>query len=198
MVKIVVNTASNLTAQILLDGAQEILGMEMVQKVMERLGHAGSSYNDGGQPQQPLPRVNPFMRVLEEIYGQPASQGLALRIGRAAFKYGLKQYGDQAGFRSMQYRLLPAPRRLESGLHSLAQMIASENDSAISVTDEGAFWQWRMARKAVVQDCFLIAGFLQEFSAWAGGGRFYRVVETECQACGGSACTYRIEKRPLD
>lgn len=198
MVKTVVNTVSQVTAQILFNGAQEILGMDMLQKVMERLGHANISSQSVRHGDLPVAEVGPFMRALEDIYGKPGGQGLALRIGRAAFQYGLKQYGEQAGLRTMQFRLLPAPRRLESGLHSLAQIIASEYASKISVTDEGAYWQWRMTRQKAGQGCFLIAGLLQEFTAWAGGGRFYRVMETECQARGSRACTYHIEKRPID
>lgn len=198
MVKTVVNTVSQVTAQILLDGAQEILGMEKMQKVMERLGREHiSSNNERGQAVS-LTRIGPFMRALEDIYGKSGGRGLALRIGRAAFQYGLKQYGERAGFRTIQYRLLPAPRRLETGLRSLAQIITSESACKISVTDEGAYWQWRMSRQAAGQGRFLVAGLLQEFTAWAGGGRYYRVMEAECQAGGSQACTYHIEKRPID
>ena len=198
MNKIDVNTDSNVTARILLQGAQEILGFEMLQKVVERLGRNGNSLEPGSRNGFSLTQAGPFMRVLEEMFGGPASRGLALRMGRAAFQYGLKQYGDQTGFRAMEYRLLPAPRRLENGLHRLAQIVARECGSKITVTDEGSYWQWRVERQAAAQDCFLIAGILQEFATWAGGGRFYQVVETECLACGSPACTYRVEKKPLD
>jgi hypothetical protein len=198
MVKTFVNTDSQVAAHILLDGAQEILGMELIQKVIERAGLEHISAVHGSRPNLSFAQVNLFMRALEEMCGETGSHGLALRIGRAAFQYGLKQYGDQAGFRSMEYRLLPTPRRLESGLHSLAKIVARECGSKITVSDEGAFWQWQMGRQAAAQDCFLIAGLLREFTSWAGGGRFYRVVETECQVWGNPACTFRVEKRPLD
>jgi predicted hydrocarbon binding protein len=48
------------------------------------------------------------------------------------------------------------------------------------------------------QECYLIAGLLQEFTTWADGGRFYRIMETECRGNGSQACLYRIEKKPLD
>lgn len=198
MIKTDLNTDSNMTARILLQGAQEILGLDMLQKVFERLGFSGSALEKGARYGLPLAQAGPFMRALEDIFGGPVSQGLALRMGRAAFQYGLKQYGDQAGFRAMEYRLLPAPRRLENGLHSLAKIVAHECGSKITVSDEGSFWQWRVDRPTAAQDCFLIAGLLQEFTTWASGGRIYQVVETECLACGSPACMYRVEKRPLD
>jgi hypothetical protein len=42
--------------------------------------------------------------------------------------------------------------------------------------------------------CHFNVGMLQEFLTWAGGGKIYHVLETECIAQGGSACTIRIEK----
>ncbi len=169
-----------------------------MQKVIERVGLAHISGGRRPQDTFSLAQVNLFMHALKEMCGETGSRGLALRIGRAAFQYGLKRYGDQAGFRSMEYRLLPAPRRLEDGLHRLANIVEGEWGSNITVSDEGTFWQWRMSRQAVTQDCFIIAGLLQEFTSWAGGGRFYRVLETECQGWGSPACTYRVEKKPID
>lgn len=205
MVNTIVNTPLKVTTQILLDGAQEILGMETLQKVVERVAPGGSSPCGGAFHKLPLREAGPFLRALEEMYGQPSGRGLALRIGRAAFRYGLKCFGDRAGFLSVEYRLLPAPRRLESGLRSLACLFGEEYCSKISVSDEGTCWLWRMERdpKTAGPDCFLIAGLLQEFTTWAGGGRFYRVVEIECaegrsEAAGSPACVFRIEKKPLD
>jgi hypothetical protein len=204
MVETVVSINSKVTAQILFDGAQEILGMETMQKVIQRLS-PGEPSTFIGSPENPaLAQAVPFLRELEVIYGEPGGRGLALRIGRAVFRHGLKRFGEKAGFRAVEFRLLPAPRRLENGLHILAQLIGKECDRDIAVSDEGAHWLWHMnqrsndagPQKGVA--CFLIAGLLQEFTAWAGGGRFYRVIETECRASGSPACIYRIEKKPLD
>ncbi len=201
MVENAVNANTKVTAQILLDGAQEILGKETVQQLIERISPRGLPAGDRSSLQD----AGPFLQALEETYGAPGGRGLALRIGRAAFRYGLKYFGDRAGFRTMEFRLLPAPKRVGSGLQTLAHVVAEETGSQIVVTDEGDHWRWQMrrgrgneGRRSAGQSCFLIAGLLQEFSAWAGGGRFYQVTETECQSTGSRACVYRIEKKPLD
>ncbi len=201
----VVSANPNLNAQILLDGAQEILGRETLRNVIERISPSGQSANAlahaagrgsaGGSPA--LGDAGSFVRALEEIYGAPGGRGLALRIGRASFRSWLKYFGDKAGFRTTEFRLLPAPRRLKNGLQTLAQFIGEESGRAVSVSDGEDCWLWRVD-SACSHNCFLIAGLLQEFTTWAGGGRFYRVVETECLASGGLACVDRIEKNPLD
>jgi hypothetical protein len=190
----IVSVVSNISAQILLAGAQEILGVEGVETIMERLPVAVVS----------IAKAGPFLHELQVLYGKSGGYGLELRIGRSVFHHGLKHLGGEAGFRGAEFRLLPAPRRLEYGLQTLARMIGDEFNSVIAVSDEDAHWLWRMAlpsnfagRKSV-RPCYLVAGMLQEFTAWAGGGRFYRVVETECQSSGYPACVYQIEKKPLD
>ncbi len=205
-----------MTAQILLDGAQEILGMETVRKVVERLSLLEN------QPRQnpftgdlerdlSIAKTGPFLRELKVMYGERGGDGLAVRIGRAAFRSVLKHLGEQAGFRATEFRLLPASRRLENGLRILARMVGEECGGKVAVSDEGAYWLWRIDRSRSNggtllgsvrlpgdNPCYLIAGLLQEFTTWAGGGRFYPVVETECLASGSPACLYRIEKRPID
>lgn len=179
--------------------------METMRKVIARLPHRDPLSRGDLTHDLSITQAGPFLRELEAIYGTSGGRGLALRIGRATFRYGLKHFGEQAGFRATEFRLLPAPRRLENGLRALARIIAKEWGGEIQVSDEGAHWLWRMEPGRSIAgsssqgaSCFLIAGLLQEFTAWAGGGRFYRVVETECLASGSPACLYRIEKRPLD
>jgi hypothetical protein len=210
MVKTTVSAYSKGTAQVLLNGAQEILGLETTQKIFERISPGDPQRGIRLMQDMPFREAGPFLQALEEIYGEPGGRGLALRIGRAAFHYGLKSFDDLAGLRTMAFRLLPAPRRLENGLHTLAQFLGAQYGWQIAVLDEGDHWLWRIhcqpaerdlenqAHQAAGQDCFLIAGVLQEFASWAGGGRFYRVVETECRSSGCLDCKYRIDKRALD
>lgn len=200
---------SKISAQILLDGAQEVLGMETMQKVLARFVPQTSPLTSEKARNYLSSQSGAFFRALEEIYGVPGRNGLALRIGRAAFRHVLNYYGDQAGFRKMEYRLLPAPRRLGSGLLSLAKILAEETGSQITVSEEDTCWLWSVqpgslpaslgpASAAGSQECYLTAGLLQEFTMWAGGGRFYPIMETECRGNGSQACLYRIEKKPLD
>lgn len=199
---------SHLVDQILLAGAQDVLGAEKLNHVLGELSldnNAAQVEQPASELSMPLDDAGSLLQMLEGIYGVPGGRGLALRIGRAAFKYGLKQFGDQAGLFRSEYRLLPAPRRIATGLNILAQVIAQECNDPISVTDGGAYWLWRSESCPLCHDhqsadpcCHVVVGLLQEFTAWAGGGRFYPVTEIACRANGGAVCEFRVEKKPLD
>ena len=196
MVEPVSRDYSQVAAQVFLEGAQELLGNERLE------GFHGRPVNEDGFAFQD---VRALLRYLEEAYGAPGGRGLALRIGRAVFRHGLKELGGQAGFRDMEYRILPSPRRVEQGLQTLAQLVGDTFQSPVAVTDEESHWQWRMDACPVCQGCrtedpgcYLVVGLIQEFATWAAGGRFYRVKETGCRAAGDPACVFCIEKKPLD
>lgn len=197
MIKTTISNCSDSVTQIFLEGAEDVLGAEKLRELL------------AGQLQDDLPiswtNAAPLLWRLEATYGAPGARGLAQRIGRAAFKYGVNRYGEQAGFHAPEFRLLPAPRRIATGLASMAQVLGEECNDTISVIDEGSYWLWRSERCPVCQGhtapepcCYLVVGMLQEFSAWAGGGRFYSVTETSCRSNGDPVCAFRIDKKPLD
>ena len=199
MVQMTVRADSKVAVQILFEGAQEVLGTEGLQELKEQ------SSSGTGADLQPLHEAAAFLDSLEENFGRPGGQGLSLRIGRAAFRYGLKHLGAQAGFQTMEFRLLPPSRRLETGLNVLARLLHEAFGDRIAVTDDGSHWLWHAeggvlcrGDSAGPNSCYLMTGILQEFMTWAGGGRVYRVVEAECRASGSRACIFRIEKKPLD
>lgn len=187
---------SNIAAQMLRDGVQETLGLENVSGLAASRASGGQAF---------FQEVQVLLGDLEQKYDTPCSRGLAMRIGRAMFRSGLKQLGEQAGFRSIEYRMLPSPQRVERGLQSLARMIGEALGGPVTVTDEKTYWSWEMQRCPICDHhhtdepfCYLLVGLIQEFACWAGGGRYYRVVESACRAAGAPACVFRIDKTPLD
>jgi predicted hydrocarbon binding protein len=185
---------TTIPVNILFQGAQDLLGSENLRNVIDLLPSPVS-----------LDDASHFVDILEARYGLAGGRGIALRIGRIAFQYGIKQFGEQAGFNTVEYRLLPAPRRLEIGLQRIADIVSLHCNDKITILDEGVQWLWRSESSPFCQDrhsadpcCFLTVGFLQAFMSWAGSGRFYRVVETNCQAVGDNCCIFRIDKKPLD
>ena len=197
MIKTTVSNCSNTVTQILFEGAEDVLGADKLRDLL------------AGQRQDDIlfswANAGPLLRQMEKTYGVAGARGLAQRIGRAAFKYGVKRFGEQAGIHTPEFRLLPAPRRIATGLAILAQVLGDECNDTISVMDSGPYWLWRSERCPVCQDhtspdpnCYLVVGLLQEFTTWAGGGRFYPVTETACRSNGAPACEYRIDKKPLD
>lgn len=187
---------------ILLEGAQEMLGLETMQQVLDLTLDAPA--NPAPEGSSPLSYAD-LPAALEQRFGAVGGHGLALRIGRSAFKYLLQRSGDTLGLTSADFRLQRASLRMQAGLHLLARQMATDCDDRITISDVDSHWVWRSercpvcwGRKASAVSCYLTVGMIQEFFTWAGGGRFYRVIENECRASGASACTFWIEKKPLD
>ncbi len=172
-----------------MEGIVELLGVETAQRLIE----------DAPAGDQSL------ALQLEKLYGCEGGQGLALRIGRVVFHKILQQYGQASGLNSVEFRLLPAPRRLKKGLTLLSQIWSEHFGERVELTEQGSYWWWRAEDCSLCQDhldfdvcCYLLVGVLQELLSWAGGGRFYPVREAACRASGADACIFQIDPRPLD
>jgi len=129
---------------------------------------------------------------------------LALRTGRASFKYGLKEYGSMLGLTEVAFRLLPLTTKLRVGARSFAELFNKHTDQRVRVeeTDNTIFWHiercplcWE--RKEDEPICHLAVGLLQEALYWLSGGKVFNVEETACIARGDSNCTILVYKTPL-
>lgn len=189
------NGMSQIAAQVILESARELFGSTPARV------QAGGGYSEI----RDLQDVSNLLNGLEDTYGPTGAHGLTQRFGKAVFRVGLKELGGQAGFRSIEYRILPSPRRVAVGLQALARMVSASMGGTITVSEDDAHWYLRAddcqeCRERVTAGpcCFAMVGLIQEFAAWASGGRYYRVTETECRASGAAACVFQIDKKPLE
>jgi len=143
--------------------------------------------------------------ILEATYGPRGGRGVALRAGRAAFGHLLRQTAEQIVLTDMDYRLLPTPQRILTGLQKLAALTAASCAQSVEVVETTSTWLWRMPlcpecshRQSTEPVCHFVVGLLQEYMAWANGGRFHHVEELECRANGGAACVFSIDRQPLE
>ena len=148
--------------------------------------------------------VSLMQSTLELAYGPRGGRGLALRIGRACFKYGLKEYGSMLGLTEIAFRLLPMPAKLHTGAKAFADLFNKHTDQKVRVEekDNKIFWHiercplcWE--RKAEEPICHLAVGLLQEALYWVSGGKLFDVEETACIARGDSTCTIVIDQTPF-
>lgn len=149
-------------------------------------------------------KVSLLLGTLEQAYGPRGGRGLALRTGRASFKYGLKEYGTMLGLTEVAFRLLPLSTKLRVGARSFAELFNKHTDQRVRVeeTDNTIFWHiercplcWE--RKEDEPICHLAVGLLQEALYWLSGGKVFNVEETACIARGDSNCTILVYKTPL-
>ena len=145
-----------------------------------------------------------MMSCIESYFGPRAGRGLALRSGRACFKYGLREFGPMLGVSDMAFRLLPLSKKLTAGAKLFAQTFNKFSDQQVRVEEIDDFIYWHIdrcpicwQRKSDLPCCHLAVGLLQEALYWVSGGKNFLIEETDCIAKGDSSCTIVINKQPL-
>ncbi|MEA4909304.1 MAG: hypothetical protein VB089_16900 [Anaerolineaceae bacterium] len=192
--------------RIFLDGVQEVIGGGDLHAILEKAGiwaAAGAVTRDEEDKPLSYEQFTALQQALEESYGSRAGHGIALRAGRSAYRYLLRQFTGQLGVTGLEYRLLPTPNRLHIGLQSLARTISNNWAGRVSVQETDLSWVWTLedspwSRQPAGDEpvCHFVAGMVQEFMAWVSGGRFYPV--NECQPCEAAGCRIEISKQPID
>jgi predicted hydrocarbon binding protein len=190
-----------------------LLGME---EVMSRNGVAGvlrlNSLEALAQNYPPASNERTFsfetisaiQTAFELAYGPRGGRGVALRVGRASFKYGLKEYGSMLGLTEMAFRLLSLSTKLHVGARTFADLFNKHTDQKVSIKEQGGRILWNIercplcwGRKADEPVCHLAVGLLQEALYWVSGGKVFNVEETACIAAGGTSCTLMIDQTPI-
>ncbi len=151
-----------------------------------------------------FPTVSLLQSTLEQVYGPRGGRGLALRVGRACFKYGLKEYGSMLGLTEMAFRLLSLPTKLHNGTKVFADLFNKHTDQKVAVEEIDNKILWKIERcplcwerKADEPVCHLAVGLLQESLYWLSGGKIFNIEETACIARGDATCTIMIDQIPL-
>jgi predicted hydrocarbon binding protein len=192
---------------IILLGLEEVIGKSGLDAIL----HLGSLEETArfarfasNERTFPFEAVSGLLRSLEQAYGPRGGRGLALRAGRACFKYGLKEYGSLLGLTEMAFRMLPLHTKLRAGARSFAELFNRHTDQKVRVveTEAAIFWHiercplcWERTSEEPV--CQLAVGLLQEALSWLSGGKIFEVEETACCARGDAQCTITISKMPL-
>ncbi len=190
---------------------EEILGADELRSLLESAGlgaetkgkSAGEEFIEGGRFS--TARLHDVLAALEQKYGGPAGRGLSLRIGRACFAYGLREYGDVLGVTSTSFRLLPFPSKVKTFAASLAEMFNSFAAGCVHVEEGDGKLRWHMencpfcrGQRAEQGICSLPAGLAEEALYWLSGGKMFNVEEIACIARGDSTCVVQVDEMPLD
>jgi predicted hydrocarbon binding protein len=193
--------------KIILLAMEEIMGTNGVDAVL-RLAPLeellqNSPRNSGNRP-LPFETISLLQSTIEQAYGPRGGRGLALRVGRACFKYGLKEYGSILGLTEIAFRLLPLPTKLHTGAKAFADLFNTHTDQRVRVEEKDNRIYWHIERcplcwerKVDEPACHLAVGVLQEALYWLSGGKVFSVEEIACIAQGGEACTIMIDQTPL-
>ncbi len=198
----------NKIGRIILLATEEVMGRNGVNAVLNlaKLKHLVNNYPPNNFDRQfRFEDVSGIQHALEEMYGPRGARGLALRAGRACFKYGIKEFGPVLGISDLAFRLLPIGMKMKVGIEVLAEMFNKFTDQVVRLGEEEECFIWMIERcpvcwhrRASEPCCYLAVGVLQESAYWVSGGKNFAIEETTCIAKGDAACTILISKRPLD
>jgi predicted hydrocarbon binding protein len=193
--------------RIILSSMEEVMGRTGVNAVLNLAALPSLIENyppDNTRLEFPFSTVSNLTEMLEQVYGPHGGRGLALRIGRACFNYGVRQYGTQMGLTEMAFRLLPLPTKLHAGAKAFAELFNKFTDQKVRIEEEDGKLLWHIERCPLCWDrtahdpvCHLAVGLLQEALYWVSGGKVFNVEEKTCIAAGDKDCTIVIDQAPI-
>lgn len=197
----------NRMGRIILLSMEEVMGRNGVNAILKlaSLSSLMEAYpSDDTELAFPFNTLSSITDTLEHAYGPHGGRGLALRVGRACFNYGVRQYGTQLGLTEMAFRLLPLPMKVSAGARVFAKLFNNFTDQRVRVEEEHGKLLWHIdrcplcwERKAQDPVCHLAVGLLQEALYWLSGGKVFNVEEQTCIAAGDAACTIVIDQTPI-
>ncbi len=198
----------NKMGRIALLALEEVMGRNGINAILNlaNLRHLHGNYPpnnfDLGFSFNELSRL---LGALDEMYGPRGGRGLALRAGRACFRFGIKDFGPMLGIADLAFRVMPLTMKLKIGLEVFAEVFNRFSDHQVRLAEDEEQFLWIIERCGVCWGrtssgpcCHLAVGILQESLYWVSGGRNFEVTEVSCIAAGGKTCTIEIGKKPLD
>jgi len=193
--------------RIILLAMEEVIGREGVHSILDLASIPPyTEENPAARSEKnfPFKSVTRLQESLEQAYGPQGGRGTALRIGRACFQYGLREYGSSLGITETAFRLLPLSTKIHAGARSFAELFNTQTDQRVRLDEHDGKLYWIIERcplcwerKAAEPVCHLAVGLLQEALYWLSGGKIFNVEEIACLARGDQACTILIDQTPL-
>lgn len=197
----------NRMGRIILQSMEEVMGRNGVHAIL-KLASLHSLLNnypaDDRELAFPFSTISSMTDMLEQVYGPHGGRGLALRVGRACFNNGIRQYGVQMGVTEMAFRLLPLPAKINAGARAFAELFNTFTDQKVRVEENGGTLLWHIERCPLCWErhaqepvCHLAVGLLQEALYWLSGGKVFNVEEKTCVAAGDETCTIEVDQSPI-
>lgn len=200
----------NKIGRIYLEAIQEVIGPSALADLLHQVG---LERYDGALPPNNFQREFDFAEFstltvgLEQLQAtDPHDPSLPYEASRLCFTGGMKNFGALAGFSqvSLGFQVLPTPVKVKMGLQALAMVFTTLSDQHTEVEERSDCYLYLIRR------CPICWGRHADHPLCAGGGALiaeglhwitqhhYRVTEIQCFASGDDACTFQIDKTPLN
>lgn len=198
----------NKMGRMLLLALEDVMGRNGVNAVLNlaKLRHRVNRYPPNNlELEFGFYELSQIMQALEDMYGPRGGRSLAIRMGRAGFKYALKDFGSLLGLADLAFRLLPLGMKLKVGLNAMADTFNDFTDQRVRVEEEADHFLYIIERCPVCWErqaanpcCYAAEGLLEELVYWVSNGRRFAVQEISCISTGDASCTFTIGRRPID
>lgn len=197
----------NRFARLFLLAMEDVMGMHGLNTILSMAGL--DTYIDNPPPdnlarQFDFAYLSSLSQALEDVYGARGGRGIALKIGRATFSRGIKNFGMMAGMADPTFQALAMDKRTRLGLDALAAVFAkfSDQQSRVEARDdhyvfiaEVCPFSWGRVTDRPV--CHALAGIIQESLRWATHGFEFHVHEIACRATGNEHDIFKVHKNPI-
>lgn len=197
----------NRMGRVILLAMEEILGHDGVNVVLNLVNMPEYINNYPSKNQDlnfPFEHISHIQVGLDNIFGPQAGRGLAVRVGRASLKYGLREFGPELGMTDLSFRLLSLQAKIKNGIEALAALFNTFTDQRVRLERDEKYIYWNIERCPLCWErqtktpcCHLAVGLLQETLNWVSGGKYFEVEEKQCISCGDNACSIRIDRTPI-
>ncbi len=198
----------NKMGRILLLAMEEVMGRNGVNAILNlaNLRHLLGNYPPNNFDMSfSFAESSRLMGALDEMYGTRSARGLSLRIGRACFRFGIKDFGPMLGIADLAFRVMPLPMKLKVGFDVFGEVFNQFSDQQVQLGDDAEAFFWVVercgicwGRTSATPVCHLQVGIIQEALFWVSGGQNFDVEEVSCVASGDKSCTIRINKQPYE
>ncbi len=191
-----------------INALEEVMGKNGLNAILNLAGlnhYIDSPLPDNLEKGFDFAEIAAINRALEEMYGPRGGRGLALRIGRALFADGLKNFGALAGVGDLAFKVLPLQAKLRIGIPAMAKIFSqiSDQHSTVEERENEIVYTIHKCSECTGRTgmdkpiCFIAVGLLQEALKWVSGGNEFRVNESKCISMGDSVCEFIIQKEPI-
>ncbi|MGC9521023.1 MAG: V4R domain-containing protein [Anaerolineae bacterium] len=197
----------NKISRILLLSLEDVVGSRGSSAILTtaKLAHLIDNYPPADfEPGLTFAEVGRLFEAVEGLHGVTGGRQLARRAGRESFRYWIEGLGSIMGFADVALRLLPLSFRVRIGIEVLAEIFNRYSDQVVRLGEgsEGYYIVLERCgfcegRRTETPACAFPVGIIEESLFWVSRGRQFSVEETTCVACGDSACTFHIAKKPL-
>jgi predicted hydrocarbon binding protein len=197
----------NRMGRVILQAMEEILGhngLTVVLNLVELPEYINNYPSNNQDLNFPFQHISHLQVGLDSVFGPQAGRGLAVRVGRASFKYGLREFGAELGLTDLASRLLPLQAKIKNGIDAFAALFNNFTDQRVRLERDDKYIYWNIERCPLCWErqtkapcCHLAVGLLQETLNWVSGGKYFEVEEKKCISCGDSACSIIINRTPI-